>query len=239
VNTAAPVESVKGFIETSFIDWPGRIASVVFLPGCNFRCGWCHNRTLVLHPERVPDIPLSHVLQRINALSGWVDGVVITGGEPTVAPEFLNLLSRFIEKDIPVKLDTNGSRPDILEKIFRDKNVAGISMDIKGPLNPDIYRRITGVPVDIDAVTRSIRLIAGSGLWYEFRTTLLPGIHTHADIDAMISRLESLAGGKLDRPLKLQGFKPIPDLPEPWRSLPEIDVEEFMKHRHSQAPDSS
>ncbi|MGB4098842.1 MAG: anaerobic ribonucleoside-triphosphate reductase activating protein [bacterium] len=216
-------------METSFIDWPGKIASVVFLPGCNFRCGWCHNRTLVLHPERIPDVPLSHVLQRMKALKGWVDGVVITGGEPTVAPKFPVILDRFNQEGIPVKLDTNGARPDILEKFLVEKRLTGISMDIKGVLEPEMYRTITGVSVDIQAIRRSVQLIAGSGLWHEFRTTLLPGIHTRADIDMIARQLEGLVGGKLQRPLKLQGFKPNPELSEPWRSLPEVTVERFLE----------
>ncbi len=229
MKSSIPEGHVKGFIETSFIDWPGKIASVVFLPGCNFRCGWCHNRTLVLHPEQIPDVPLSHVFQRMKALKGWVDGVVITGGEPTVARNFPVILDRFNQVGIPVKLDTNGARPDILENILAEKRLAGISMDIKEVLEPEIYRTITGVSVDIQAVSRSVQLIAGSGLWHEFRTTLLPGIHSRADIQTITKQLQDLVGGELQRPLKLQGFKPNPELPEPWRSLPEVTVEGFWE----------
>nr|HPQ42280.1 hypothetical protein [bacterium] len=127
----------------------------------------------------------------------------------------------------PVKLDTNGSRPDMLEKLLAEKLLEGVSMDIKAPLDADHYSRVAGVTVDMEAIRRSIRLILDSGIWYEFRTTLLPTLHTPRDVALMREHLKKIAGAPLARPLKLQAFKPHEDLPEPWRSMPSVDLSEF------------
>jgi pyruvate formate lyase activating enzyme len=199
----------KGFIETSFIEWPGRIVSVVFLPGCNFRCPWCHNLNLVLYPETLPDIPISNVITRINELAGWVDGVVITGGEPTVSANLPDIIQLFADHTIEVKLDTNGSRPDVLETLLTKNLLSGISMDIKAPLNIEKYSAVAGVPVDIRVIEQSIRLIIRSGIWYEFRTTVLADFHTDDDIEQIQRVLHDVSGPEpLQRPLKLQRARP-------------------------------
>lgn len=208
------------------MDWPGRIASVVFLPGCSFACGWCHNRVLVNTPDKLDDIPVDQVLIRVRELGAWVDGIVVTGGEPTIHPDLPDLI-RTLKTAAPVKLDTNGSRPDMLEKLLAEKLLDGVSMDIKAPLDADHYSRVVEVPVDIDDIRRSIQLILESGVWYEFRTTLLPTLHTPGDVALIRQQLKQIAGAPLIRPLKLQAFKPHEDLPEPWRSMPEMDIGKF------------
>lgn len=205
MNTTGQNYYFKGFIETSFIEWPGKIASVVFLPNCNFRCSWCHNMPLVLHPETLTDIHISDVVNRINELSGWVDGVVITGGEPTVSANLPEIIRVFTHHNIPVKLDTNGSRPDVLEDLLTQNLLSGISMDIKAPLNAEKYSAVSGVPVDIQVIKQSVQLIIHSGIWYEFRTTVLEDFHTDDDIEQIRQFLRDVAGNiPLQHPLKLQ-----------------------------------
>ncbi|MBN1295633.1 anaerobic ribonucleoside-triphosphate reductase activating protein [bacterium] len=218
---------LKGFIETSFVDWPGRIASVVFLPGCSFNCGWCHNRTLIETPDRLPDIPLDDIIERIHQLADWVDGLVITGGEPTIFGALSDVV-RVGRTVVPVKLDTNGSRPDVIERLLNDGVLDGVSMDIKAPLDPVPYSRAAGVAVDVSNIQRSIRLILDAKIWCEFRTTVVPGLHAPNDIALIRRQLQELAGSPLPRPLKLQAFKPIDDLPEPWRSMKEPDLEPYL-----------
>ena len=218
--------SIKGFVETSLVDWPGKVASVIFLQGCSFSCGWCHNRKLIESLEDLDDIPLSYVTKRISELSDWVDGVVITGGEPTIHADLPDII-RELRRIVPVKLDTNGANPDMLEKLLKEKLLEGISMDIKAPLEPEAYSKAAGVSVNMDDICRSISLILKFGIWYEFRTTVVPGLHTPEDVTAIRRTLKEMAGGSLSRPLKLQAFKPSENLPEPWRSLPAMDLDGY------------
>ena len=194
-------ESVKGFIESSFLDWPGKVAAVLFLPGCNFRCPFCHNPSLVLRPDSVQDIPLAKVLSSLRAHQGWVDGVVVTGGEPTVFSGLEPLLTRLKGDGLLVKLDTNGSRPEILKALMARGLVDAVAMDIKAPLEAGIYSRAAGVPVDIAAIAESIKVLIESGLELTFRATVVPGIHDEAAVRAMA---ETLHG----RGLALQNFRP-------------------------------
>ena len=176
------VAGVKGFLETSFIDWPGKLAAVVFLRGCNFRCPFCHNGELALGGKGIPDIPLPSVLTRLERLRGWVEGVVVSGGEPTLSPSLPALLEAFQSKGLAVKIDTNGSRPDVLADLVGKGLVQAVAMDIKAPLRPERYSLLAGVDVDLGALRRSIGLLEGSGIPHRFRTTYVPGLLSHDDV---------------------------------------------------------
>jgi pyruvate formate lyase activating enzyme len=193
---------IKGFLETSFLDWPGRLAAVVFLGGCNFRCPFCHNAELVLEPHRVPTIPLAHVLERLRSLRGWVDGVVVSGGEPTLSPALPELLGRLRAAGFAVKLDTNGSHPDVLARLISRSLVQAVDMDVKAPLEPAVYAALAGVPVKLGLIRASLDLIRLSGLPHRFRTTYVPGL-----LDpAAVRRLRcALPAGS---PFVVQAFNP-------------------------------
>ena len=193
---------IKGFLETSFLDWPGRLAAVVFLGGCNFRCPFCHNAELVLEPHRVPSIPLDTVLERLRALRGWVDGIVVSGGEPTLSPRLPELLGRIRAQGFDVKLDTNGSLPDVLAKLLGRGLVQAVDMDLKAPLEPALYAALAGVPVRLELIRASVDLIRLSGLPHRFRTTYVPGLLDAAAIGRL--RAAAPAGS----PHVLQGFNP-------------------------------
>ena len=193
---------IKGFLETSFLDWPGRLAAVVFLGGCNFRCPFCHNAELVLEPRLLPSIPLDTVLERLRGLRGWVDGIVVSGGEPTFSPRLPELLGRFRAAGFDVKLDTNGSRPEILESLLMDRLVQAIDMDLKAPLEPALYASLAGVPVRLESIRASIELIRLSGLPHRFRTTYVPGLLDHAAIARLRGALP------VGSPYVPQGFDP-------------------------------
>jgi len=212
---------IKGFIEASFVDWPGRVASVVFLPGCNLRCPFCHNHPLVLNPGAVKDIPLDHVLARLKDHEGWVDGVVVTGGEPTVSPGLDGLLGRFKRLGLTVKLDTNGTRPEVIQRLIKEKLVDAVAMDVKAvPLAPYLYEKAAGSKVDLGAITDSILLLVGSPIEVTFRTTVVPGLHDSGAVKAIA---EALHG----RPLVLQNFRPDDALEPSYRHIRPFTPEEF------------
>lgn len=174
---------IKGFQEVTLIDWEGKIASVIFLGGCNFRCGFCHSSGLVLGPESIASVPFKEVAAFLREKKGWVDGIVITGGEPTLEGEKLfNLISAVKEEGFLVKLDTNGTGPKVLERLIAAGMPDYISMDIKTQLSPARYGRAAGVYADIDSIILSKNLILNSALDYEFRTTAVPGVVTASDI---------------------------------------------------------
>ena len=173
---------IKGFLETSFLDWPGRIASVIFLPFCNFRCPYCQNTSLVLNPQFLKDIPLNQVLKRLKELKEWIDGVCITGGEPTIHKSLIEFIREFKNRNIPVKLDTNGSNPQMIATLLAERLVDCIAMDVKAPLNNDSYARLTGVAANLKNIKKSIELIRNSTIETIFRITVVPGMLTEEDI---------------------------------------------------------
>src|SRR4030067_630720 len=148
--------AIKGFLETSLVDWPGKICSVLFLPRCNFRCPYCHNHPLLLHPEHYSSIPLRHFLKRLYSLEEWIDGICLTGGEPTLHADLPLLVSRFKRRGFLVKLDTNGSNPRMLGQLIHARGIDFVSMDVKAPLDSFTYRRAAGLPVDLNLIRQSI-----------------------------------------------------------------------------------
>jgi pyruvate formate lyase activating enzyme len=161
---------------TTLIDYPGRVAATLFTIGCNFRCPFCHNPELVL-PERSREsavVTSDAVLASLVERCGFFDGVVITGGEPTTQSDLVPFARRVKELGYRVKLDTNGSRPDVLESLFDFNLVDYVAVDLKGP-RPR-YERFAGVVVDASRIERSIGLVRQRAPDYEFRTTVAPGL---------------------------------------------------------------
>ena len=126
--------AVKGLEKFAPKDFPGFIASTVFLGGCNFRCPFCHNAELVLRPERLADIPMDFFLAYLDSRKGWLEGICVTGGEPLLAEEIESFLTIIKQRGLLIKLDTNGSRPDTLERLLRADLIDRAAMDIKAPL---------------------------------------------------------------------------------------------------------
>ncbi|CAO0821459.1 pyruvate formate lyase activating enzyme [Desulfarculales bacterium] len=180
---------LKGFLETSFLDWRGFIASVLFLPGCNFVCPYCHNHQLAADPDSLMDLPLEDVLARLKPFAGWVDGVVISGGEPTLHGGLANLCQRLKRLGFAVKLDTNGHRPQVIEDLAGRGLIDMVAMDLKAPLNDLAYCRAAGTPVDLGQLHRSINFLISSGLAHEFRSTIWPAWHGPEELQAMANDL--------------------------------------------------
>jgi len=169
----ALMTKICGFAKTSLLDWDGMVTAVIYLPSCNFRCPFCHNRELVLTPEVYEDIPFGFIEEYVRDNLEFLDAVVITGGEPTMHKDLPHLIKRVRELGVKVKLDTNGTNPEMLQDLIKAGLIDYVAMDIKAPLD-ERYDDLAGTQVDIDKVKRSIEIIMSSGIDYEFRTTLVP-----------------------------------------------------------------
>lgn len=175
---------IKGWVRTTLLDYPGQIASSVFLSGCCFRCPMCHNADLVLRPHSLPDIPIETVLEYLGQRKGKITGLVVSGGEPCLSPCLPDFLRQVRALGIQIKLDTCGYLPDVLSELLGENLVDMVAMDIKAP--PAKYARLTGLAqADLDRINTSIVLIRNSGLPYEFRTTVVSDWITLDDIAAI------------------------------------------------------
>ncbi|MCB9798293.1 anaerobic ribonucleoside-triphosphate reductase activating protein [Candidatus Nomurabacteria bacterium] len=188
----------------TMLDYPGKCACIVFTPGCNFRCGYCHNPEFVL-PEEIQKIkhtfiPEKVFFQFLQKREGMLDGVVITGGEPTMMGDLLDFMRKVKERGFLVKLDSNGNRPDILEKALSEGIVDYIAMDVKTSYGK--YGQLVGKLVKTENIQKSIALLMHSNIEYEFRSTLVDEIHSHG----VLAEMREMIDGA--RALYLQSFRP-------------------------------
>lgn len=194
---------IKGFQEVTLIDWEGKIASIIFTGGCNFRCRYCHASGLVLCDEKIQPLSFDKVEEFLIQKKGWIDGVVISGGEPTLDAGALLYMTHAIRSmGLAVKVDTNGSRPDVIKQLLDNHEVDYIAMDIKAPLRQSDYNIASGANVIIEDIVRSKDMIIASGIDHEFRTTVVPGI---VQIEDIIDIVRSIKGAKR---YCIQQFKP-------------------------------
>lgn len=169
-----------GLQKLTLIDYPGHIAATVFTMGCNFRCPFCHN------PELVSDsrYTVSGILEKeffdlLKNRQGKLEGVCITGGEPTIQPDIIDFIRKIKKLEYKVKLDTNGARPDVLRLLYRENLLDFVAMDIKNSLKK--YATTANSKIDKERIKLSADLIRNSGIDYEFRTTVVPGLHEEGD----------------------------------------------------------
>ncbi len=186
---------ISGIEKFSLIDFPDILSCIVFTPGCNFRCGFCHNAEFVL-PECINKLKQSFIPEQVffNFLEkrrNKLEGVVICGGEPTLMPDLPVFIEKIKKMGFLVKLDTNGHRPEILENLIDNQLLDYIAMDIKTSM--DNYSKLTGVDISTENIKKSIEIIKNSGIEYEFRTTLIKEIHTNERLAKM---LELIKGSK-------------------------------------------
>lgn len=165
---------IGGYVPCSLGDYPGRIAAVVFTQGCNWRCPWCHNPALVYPEKFTASLSEDDVVGRLTARRGKLDGVVVTGGEPTLQPDLAEFLGRVKALGFLVKLDTNGSRPQIVGALLAAGLVDFVAMDVKAPWPR--YGEAVGAPVAVKKLTETLALVRESGVEHQLRTTRWPGL---------------------------------------------------------------
>jgi pyruvate formate lyase activating enzyme len=201
---------IGGFLRFSLIDFPGKVAAVIFTQGCNFRCPFCHNPELVLPRRFQLPVPEAEVLELLKKRFGKLDGVAITGGEPLIQQDLEEFIFKIKQIGYQVKIDTNGSYPAILKKLIRQNLIDYIAMDIKAALTN--YPKVIDTPVNLDYILRSIQTIRESGLPYEFRTTIVKNLHTIDDINEIARLLQPEDRFVLQnfRPAKRVGHKDLP-----------------------------
>jgi pyruvate formate lyase activating enzyme len=193
---------IGGLQKLTLIDYPGRISATVFLTGCNFRCPFCYSSELVL-PEKIknqPKISEKELFKFLKERKKLIEGVVLCGGEPTTSKDLVSLIKKIKKMGFSVKLDTNGSDPALLKKLIDKKLIDYVAMDIKAP--KEKYSEVAGTKVDIKKIQKSIDILKEGKVDYEFRSTIVPTLHTKEDV---IEMAKWISGAKR---YFLQNFRP-------------------------------
>jgi len=172
---------IYGLNKTTLLDYPGHVAATLFTGGCNFRCPYCHNSTLILHPDEEQQIPEEEIFTFLRKRQGILEGVCITGGEPTLQPDLKKFIRQIKNLGYLVKLDTNGYRPEVVRELLDACLLDYIAMDVKAAKSG--YEPAAGVKLDASRLEESMELIRSSGVDYEFRTTVVKGLHRLADFE--------------------------------------------------------
>ena len=171
---------ICGFNKTTLLDFPGRVAATIFTGCCNFRCPFCQNGDVVLHPGQLPLFDEEEVLRLLQKRKGILTGVCVTGGEPTLQPDLAVFLKKIKEMGYLVKLDTNGYLPQVLEGLAGEGLLDYVAMDVKS--SPGHYAAVAGLPgLQMERIFRSVSFLQSSGLPFEFRTTVVKGLHSAED----------------------------------------------------------
>ncbi|MGI6069576.1 MAG: anaerobic ribonucleoside-triphosphate reductase activating protein [Blautia sp.] len=199
---------ICGLNKTTLLDYPGKVAATVFLDGCNYRCPFCHNGPLVLSPGSEPAIPPEEFTTFLKKRQNILQGICVTGGEPTLHKELPALLEHIRSFGYAIKLDTNGSRPEVLQRLHKEGLIDMVAMDIKS--SKENYSKVCGIRYpDLSAIEASVEYLMASGIGYEFRTTVVKELHSRDDF---ISIGKWIAGAKA---YFLQAYKSAPGVITP------------------------
>ena len=195
---------IAGLQKLTLLDFPGKVACTVFLAGCNMRCPFCHNAEF-FHGKSEEVMSTDEFLKFLSTRQGLLEGVCVSGGEPTLTPDLPEFLQKIKALGFAVKLDTNGSRPEILKGLLEENLVDYVAMDAKN--GPSCYGQTVGIAdFDLSATEESLRLLLTGSTPYELRTTLVQQLHDPASIEEMGRWLSSLVPGVLPKKLFLQNF---------------------------------
>ena len=219
---------ICGLQKMTLLDYPGKVACTVFLGGCNFRCPFCHNSELFMgNPQKLMEN--AEFFTFLEKRKGLLDGVCVSGGEPTLYKDLPDFLEKIKDMGFVVKLDTNGSRPAVLKDLMEKGLVDYVAMDVKN--SPDCYAQTVGLEtLDLAPVEESLRMLIGGTIPYELRTTLVAQLHNAASIQDMGAWLSELVPGKQAEKLFLQSFVDRDTVLFAGLSAPEADtVAEFAK----------
>jgi pyruvate formate lyase activating enzyme len=206
----------KGWQKTSLLEYPGKVATVLFAGGCGFRCPFCYNAALVLAHEEIPDLDAEVVLSYLAANRRLYQAVVVSGGEPTLAPGLPGFLERVGRLGLLRGLATNGSRPEVLRALLERALVEYVAMDVKAPLHWEAYRAAAGLEEGardvLERVQESIAVLLQANVQVEFRCTAVPGLHSAPDLLALAGQLRGAPRVSARVRLALQSFRPGPTL---------------------------
>ena len=233
--------SIKGFIEKSFFDWPGKVCATIFLPYCNLRCPYCYSHQLVLRPDELETLVLDDMLAKLihqkdqskknRSPKDRIDAICITGGEPTIHKELPELLEKIRGAGFKTKLDTNGTQPEILDYLLKKELLDCVAMDVKAPLDDMSYERCAGVPLPTSIITESIRVLAGSRVSSIFRCTVCPSLIEQDDIYRLAKQIRGLWSGEASNHkalppfLILQNFNPKDPLDPALKEIKPLEDE--------------
>lgn len=181
---------VRGYLQTSVNEWPGKVSAVIWSSGCNFRCPFCQNRDLVLNPQKLSQISEKKILTDLKKRKKYIDAVVVTGGEPTLYSDLADFLRKLKKLSFLTMIETNGTKPEVLKKLFSQNLVDRISLDIKGLF--DEYSRMTKSKISVVRIKESIKIILNFGVDCELRTTVVPTLHTKKSLVKLARQLVSL-----------------------------------------------
>jgi pyruvate formate lyase activating enzyme len=171
-----------GLQKTTLLDYPDKIACIFFTPGCNFKCGFCYNKELVLTPNKLPKISEKDAMDFLEKRKKYLEAIVITGGEPTLHwTELKEFIKKTKKLGYLIKLDSNGTNPEALKEAIEEKLIDYIAMDIKSSI--ENYSKAAGIKVNTENIQKSIKLIMNSGIDYEFRSTIIPEIYSNKDAE--------------------------------------------------------
>jgi pyruvate formate lyase activating enzyme len=214
------VVEIKGLEKFAPRDYPGVIASTVFLGSCNFRCPYCHNAELVSNPEHLPTFPMEYFVDFLDSRKGWLEGICVTGGEPLLHQGLEDFLSFLKKRKLSVKLDTNGSFPSRLARLFEMNLLDMVAMDVKAPLEK--YEEVVKAKVEGEDIQESIQIILNSGVDYVFRTTVVPGLVGQKEL-VKIGRM--LRGAEV---FQIQRFVPVNTLDPSFEQKKTFPKEEIL-----------
>lgn len=206
---------LKGFIKTSLIEYPGKIVSVAFVGGCNFRCPFCQNPDLVLNSQSLPSISEKEIIDHLLFKRKWLDGLVITGGEPMLEEDLPNFLSKIKKEGFLVEIETNGTNPGMLRDLVGRSLVDYLALDIKAPLEWEKYRKVAGIVDEklLEKVKKSVKILSRSNIDYELRTTVVPGLVDQDDVISIARGAEGI------RKYVLQQFVPMVTLDKQYGKI--------------------
>jgi pyruvate formate lyase activating enzyme len=221
---------IGGIQKLTLIDYPGRLAATVFLTGCNFRCPWCYSSEIVI-PEKIekqPDVSEKELFEFLKEKKGLIEGVVLCGGEPTMEKNLTPLIKKIKSQNFFVKLDTNGSNPEILKELMDEKLVDYVAMDLKGP--KERYAEFAGIKIDPGKIQNSIDILKEGKIDYEFRTTVIPNLHTRDDL---LKMARWISGAKR---YYLQNFRPEKTIDETFENIKPYSNEFLLEVQKAISP---
>ncbi|MFP4005285.1 MAG: anaerobic ribonucleoside-triphosphate reductase activating protein [Candidatus Hadarchaeia archaeon] len=204
-----------GIEKNSLIEWPGKIVAVAYTRGCNFRCPFCQNRDLVLHPQNLSSFSEEKVLEHLDNREKWLDGAVVTGGEPMIHEELPEFAAKVKNRGFGFGVETNGTRPEMIEELLEEGLVDYIAMDIKAPLEWEKYRKAAGIEDKnlLRKIKKSIEILKNSNTEHEYRTTVVPTILDENDIFEIAQYIEG------ERNYYLQQFVPENTLDKSYENV--------------------